>query len=43
MNPCDGLLLAGEYVTFVGIDGAIKSGQDAAIAVLQRVKEPVTQ
>ncbi|MCU0316692.1 MAG: FAD-dependent oxidoreductase [Fimbriimonadaceae bacterium] len=36
----EGLFLAGEYTTYLGSDGAIKSGQQAAIAVLEHLRQP---
>ena len=42
VTPEPGLVLAGEVTTFAGIDGACRSGQNAATAVLQAAKEPAT-
>lgn len=39
-NPEPGLFLAGESVTFAGLDGAVKSGQEAASHVLDWFREP---
>lgn len=42
VSPEPGLVLAGELTTFAGIDGACRAGQNAATAVLQAMKEPMT-
>lgn len=38
----ENLFLAGEYVTYSGLDGAMKSGQDAAVAVIRQLRGAVT-
>jgi phytoene dehydrogenase-like protein len=38
----ENLFLAGEYVTYSGLDGAIKSGQDAAVSVIRHLRGAVT-
>ncbi|MDI9638967.1 FAD-dependent oxidoreductase [Geitlerinema splendidum] len=40
--PENGLVLAGEHVAYAGIDGAVKSGQDAAVAILKSRMEPAS-
>lgn len=37
-----GLFVAGEYTTYAGIDGAIRSGQQCVSAVLDSQREPAT-
>lgn len=38
----ENLFLAGEYTTYSGLDGAMKSGQDAAVAVIRQLRGAVT-
>lgn len=40
-EPRPGLVVAGEAATYLGIDGAVRAGQDAAVAVLSQLREPV--
>jgi len=42
INPEPGLILAGEHTTYAGIDGAVLSGQQAAIKVLNEKQELIT-
>lgn len=42
VKPEAGLLVAGEHVTSIGIDGAVRSGQDAASRILVPDREPVS-
>lgn len=41
VNPEPGLFLAGEALTYAGLDGALKSGAHAAAAVMDWFKTPV--
>lgn len=41
-NPETGLFIAGEGTTYAGLDGAFRSGQDAATGILRWFKEPAT-
>lgn len=42
INPEPGLILAGEHTTYAGIDGAVLSGQQAAIKILNEKQELIT-